>query len=186
MISGSFVGSIEVLLAPLSNLKTKKQTDLYHQTYRALWETETKHYRSGSIILIRNALGGAAFFGAESLLREQVYGIKDGDKLNFYQKMISSTVCPTAGILCSYPADTLKTHIQSNPESPGVLRVLNTVMSESGGKGLYKGLFTKLLFTVPRGGLSYLTFQFARDIIQSQVEKRQQEEETNSTAKCSP
>ena len=170
LMSGGMIGGIEALITtPLDTLKAKKQSGQYQTTrYLNLLMAEKSHLKPVPITFLRNSIGSAAFFGADSALRHYLYQTSDNDTLTSTQKIISSAVCPSVGTFVSYPADLLKTKIQINPDLPSAYSLFKTIIKNEGAKGLFKGISIKLITTFPSAMVSYFLFQVIRDHLQDQ------------------
>lgn len=172
LISGGLIGMGEGLLTPIDTLKAKKQTEVTPTSYLQLWRLQHhQHFKALPIILIRNAIGTAAFFASDSILRYHVFGLEDKDKLTYKQKMINSAVCPSVGILTSYPADLVKTQIQTMQNPATTFSLFKNVIKTDGWQGLYKGLLWKSITNFPRGWVAFFTIQTFTDWFISALEK---------------
>jgi ornithine carrier protein len=118
--------------------------------------------------LIRETGGSAAWFGSyegcKIILRKQP-GITSDDQLPIWQKMLAGAVAGVNYNFIFYPADTIKSRMQTEDVSikgqgqPNFLAVAKTTWKHGGIRGLYRGCGITVARAVPSSAFIFTIYE---------------------------
>eukprot|EP00667_Euglena_gracilis_P016372 EG_transcript_17132 len=139
-------------------VKTVKEGGL-----RGLWKGNVS-------CLARELPGNAAWFGAYDTIIKQVqrqYRIERREDVPLKWSAVAGAFAGTAYWLIPYPADTVKSRIQTNPAYQGMsfVQVLQTVVREEGFGGLYRGCGLTCARAIPSNALIFYFHAMASNFL---------------------
>jgi ornithine carrier protein len=118
--------------------------------------------------LIRETGGSAAWFGSyegcKIILRKQP-GITSDEQLPIWQKMLAGAVAGVNYNFIFYPADTIKSRMQTEDVSikgqgqPNFLTVAKTTWKHGGIRGLYRGCGITVARAVPSSAFIFTIYE---------------------------
>ncbi|KAI9311325.1 mitochondrial carrier domain-containing protein [Dichotomocladium elegans] len=77
--------------------------------------------------------------------------------------LLASSLSKMAASMATYPHEVIRTRLQNQTVKPfkykGIIHAIKVILSEEGIRGLYKGLPTNLLRTVPSSAMTILTYE---------------------------
>jgi hypothetical protein len=166
--AGGLIGAGEVSLLPLDILKIKSQTNPKQFENRSMLSILRSYsirslYKGTGWTIARNVPGSFALFGTNSLIKNGIMDIKEGEKSSLIQTSISSTFSSFASILVSSPMDVIKTRIQASENAENGSRVIKDIISKEGFGAFYKGIIPKLTLVGPK---LIFSFTVAQQLIQ--------------------
>eukprot|EP00667_Euglena_gracilis_P010112 EG_transcript_10283 len=167
--AGSMIGVGEIVLLPLDVLKIKAQTNPGSLKGRGIVtilqeEGIATLYRGAGWTAARNAPGSFSLFGAAALAKKMM-GVREGQKVTFFQDFVASIVGSVASITVAAPFDVVKTRIQlrdfSDPRSGA--RIVSDLVRNEGFGAFFKGLVPKVVVVGPK---LIFSFTIAQQMIQ--------------------
>ena len=181
MIAGSFTGFISsFILTPFELLKCQiqlKQTDKKNSlilnkvqaTYRkdgikGFWKGYTG-------CLFREIPGNLAWFVTYDFVRHQfkaLYGYEYLRDLPLWMTAISGSCAGVAYWILPFPADTLKSQIQTNPsfEKLNIFEAYSKQVRLAGFRSLYKGLGITCIRAVPSHALIFVSYEYTYNLLE--------------------
>jgi hypothetical protein len=113
----------------------------------------------------RNALGTFLLFGGTAATKQFFFQLEDFRKASFAENVFSSTVGACLGVVCTSPADVIKTRIQNKNfgEKTSGARLFLKICRTEGPSAFFKGIVPKVATTAPRLVLAFtLTEHFTK------------------------
>ncbi|KAJ3128661.1 hypothetical protein HK098_003868 [Nowakowskiella sp. JEL0407] len=86
--------------------------------------------------------------------------------------LIASTVSKMIAGVVTYPHEVIRTRLQtqiygvSKQRYSGIIQTANIILSEGGVKGMYRGLGTNLIRTVPSSAVTLLSYEFIKKYLE--------------------
>ncbi len=125
--------------------------------------------------LWRHALWNGGYFGV-------IHGVRDSipdshsSHGKLFKSFIAGSIGGTFGTILNTPFDVVKTRIQNQCVSPGLvpkynwtLPALTLIAKEEGPSALYKGFVPKVLRLGPGGGILLVVFEFVTGIMRTKL-----------------
>eukprot|EP00056_Hartaetosiga_gracilis_P008889 m.127619 g.127619 ORF g.127619 m.127619 type:complete len:320 (+) comp13014_c0_seq3:51-1010(+) len=178
MTCGFFAGvGVSFVLTPVELIKCRLQVENLDgakaaykgpmDAARTIYKMEGVRglYRGHIATMLRECPGNTAWFTTYNVLRRQLVDEDAGEELKWYHSAIAGGVSGMTYWTAFYPADTVKTHQQTNPiyEGKSFSHTFKDVFRRQGTAGLYKGWLLTVSRAVPSNAVLFMTFElFAR------------------------
>jgi len=168
--SGAIAGmAVSTVLTPVELIKCKIQIhakmykgpiDCAIQTIRATGLRGL--YKGHAATFARESCGGAAWFGVYEFTCRQLSGSTSKDNLGPASLMFAGALSGIAYNTVLFPADVVKSQIQSeNSTDKNYLRRLNKLYASEGIRGLYRGYGITIVRAIPANALILASFELA-------------------------
>jgi len=175
LIAGGLAGMAgKSVVAPLDRIKILMQTQ--NVKYRQLGILESLGrilrddgvgglFRGNGVQMLRifpyGAIQFASYESFKKLFdREQSSTNTTG---RHWRKFVAGALAGTCGVTATFPLDTLRArlafHSKSEEGYRGLGQTLRTIMSQEGGRGLYRGLMPSIIAIIPNSGLTFFYFE---------------------------
>lgn len=170
---GGIVSGVGVAfwLTPVEYIKVRLQAPHLRSQYTGVMDCLAQSLRSGGVqtlfqghssTLLRETLGGALYFTMYEVACSLMTPTgKTRDDLNPLAVMFAGALSGATYWSSTFPADTIKSRIQSGLLCPkeGFVRNLMHVMRTEGILALYNGLSVTLVRSVPSNGVIFFTYE---------------------------
>ena len=148
--------------------KFKGPIDCVMQTVRA--EGVKGLWKGNVSCLLREVPGNMAWFGTYEIIRGQIQTQFQYEKLSdmpLYWTALSGAAAGVAYWAVPFPADTVKSRIQTNPRfaSMSFAQAFKTVLKEEGVRGLYQGLGITCIRAAPSHALIFYFYELSYDLL---------------------
>ena len=172
--AGCLVGVSEVVLLPLDRMKVLSQTNkgaIANRSIISIFRQEgvASMYAGLCTTASRNAVGTFLLFGGTAVTKHHLFKLEDYRQANFTENLVSSTVGASLGVLCTSPADVVKTRIQNKNfgEKTSGLRLFLKICHTEGPSAFFKGIIPKVATTAPRLVLAFTLTEYFTKVLRS-------------------
>lgn len=182
VVSGLASGvAVTAVVTPVELVKCRMQVQsnpgqpqLYRSTLDCLVQTVRREglrqglFKGAGATLLRELPGNVAWFGAyETLCAAMVPVGGSKDDLKVHQLMFAGGVSGMAYWTAFFPADTVKSVLQTDPARArlGFWRVFTDMAREGGVRALYRGWLLTVSRAMPSNALLFLTFEMTEKLL---------------------
>ncbi|CCM04630.1 uncharacterized protein FIBRA_06814 [Fibroporia radiculosa] len=179
--AGAMAGAANAILAsPVEMFKVRMQGQYGSATDKRLravvsemwsdWGLRKGIMRGYWVTVAREIPAYAGFYAAFEFSKRK-FASKYGTQLPVWALLASGSTGGIAYWLSCYPLDVVKSRIQLRPTPPTgtpvqyITRELQTIVSESGWIGLFRGLSPSLLRSIPAAASTFAAFELTREYL---------------------
>lgn len=175
------------LMSPVELMKVSQQcsgTSIMVASKDVVWNihhSSSIAWRGLGATLLRDGIPHGVWFVTYEVTKQQLQVIQNGDdellidplvpkRSRVWIPLISGAVAATVAWIVGYPADLIKTRIQSSSTSKpslhrGICETARILIQEANGRvlaGLYKGFGLKLLRAIPASMIGFTTYEMMK------------------------
>ncbi|KAF2074808.1 hypothetical protein CYY_003872 [Polysphondylium violaceum] len=180
-LAGCMAGlSIAFVDSPVDLFKSQMQVQTDKSTYNGIMDCASKIWKQRGIpgvfqglgaTLLRDIPANGAYFGAYEITRRYFAGTGRVEDISSTKILIAGAVGGVSYWTLTYPADVVKSSIQTDSINPatrkynGIVDCFRKIYREQGINGLYRGFAPCFVRSIPANAVCFLLYEKARELM---------------------